>query len=281
MECEFNHKYKIWFVGTGIFAAYCLENLTRSITFDKIITGMPTKSGRNNKLIPSHVENFCASNNLNVVRTEKLCRDENLINNLPDLIFITDFGEMIREPVLNSPKFGCWNIHPSLLPKFRGAAPIQRAILENNNLNLNASDLYKILAKLGSELALNAVNNLPDLNLNGQNEKISSYAPKILKSELEINFNIPAMKFNNCVRAFDMSGGAFVKIKNKRVKFWRVNLNNKSGTPGEILQIDPGLIIACEKNSVEIIEVQNEGKNKISGLEWANGMRLNVGDIIQ
>ena len=218
---------------------------------------------------------------------------------------------MIREPVLNSPKFGCWNIHPSLLPKFRGAAPIQRAILENNknfgvtlfklmpgmddgpiisqkefeqennNLNLNASDLYKILAKLGSELALNAVNNLPDLDLNEQNENNSSYAPKILKSELEINFNIPAMKFNNCVRAFDMSGGAFTKIKNKRVKFWRVNLNNKSGTPGEILQIDPALIIACEKNSVEIIEVQNEGKNKISGLEWVNGMRLNVGDIIQ
>ena len=298
----------IWFTGTGNFAALCLENLiNKGLEFSKIITGLPTRSGRNGKENPSPVELKANSLGLSVTRTGKLNENENLIseleNNTPDLIFVIDFGQIIKEPFLNSPKYCCLNIHPSFLPEYRGAAPIQRVLLDGKNYtgvtvfrlvkamdaggilaqekfqipeNFNASDLYRELSKIGSGIAAEALAKIPEFNLTPQDDELATFADKLNKKDFEISFSMPAKKFCNTVRALDMSGGAFVVIKNKRVKIWRAALREeiKSQNPGVVVNCEKNPVISCEDFCVELIEVQSEGKNKTSGQEWSRGARL-------
>jgi len=297
----------IWFIGTGNFAALCLENLiSNGLSFSKILTGLPTRSGRNGKENPSAVELKAISLGLDVTRTGKLNENENLLadleKNTPDLIFVIDFGQIIKEPFLSAPKYGCLNIHPSLVPEYRGAAPIQRALLDGKDYtgvsvfslvkamdagpvlaqekflipeDFNASDLYRELSKLGSKIAAEALEKIPEFNLNPQNESQVTFADKLNKKDFEISFSMPAKKFCNYVRALDMSGGAFIVINNKRVKIWRAKFHDeKAKEPGIVINCEKNPVISCEDFCVELIEVQTEGKKKTSGQEWARGARI-------
>ena len=183
----------IWFIGTGNFAVLCLEGLIKNgLTFSKIVTGLPTRSGRNGKENPSAVELKSEALGLDATRTGKLNDNAELISELenetPELIFVIDFGQIIKSPFLDAPKYGCLNIHPSLLPEYRGAAPIQRALLDGKNYtgvsvfqlvkamdagailtqekffipdDFNASDLYRELSKIGSRIAAEALEKIP------------------------------------------------------------------------------------------------------------------------
>ena len=302
---------RIWFIGTGKFAALCLENfIKRDIKFERIITGLPTKSGRGNKETPSQVELAALKLNLSVTRAGLLSQEQELMNeinnNAPDLIFVIDFGQIIKEPFLNAAKFGCLNIHPSVLPKWRGAAPVQRALMNGDDLigvtvfrlvkamdaggilaqealsinkDTGAAELYEKLSALGVELAVNKINAGELNNLIMQDDSLASYADKISRDEFEVNFNFTAEKFNNYVRALDASGGAFIVFNNKRLKIWKthiIDIINKE-KPGEFLGIDKergGVIFKCADKAISLIEVQAEGKNKMSGLDWARGQRI-------
>ena len=300
-----------WFIGTGNFAALCLEGLiNRGFKFDKIITGLPTKSGRNNKQNPSAVEIKAVSLGINVTRTGKLSENYELIDSLanskPDIIFVIDFGQIIREPFLSQM---CLNIHPSLLPEYRGAAPIQRALLDGKTKTgvslfrlvkamdageilsqaeikilpeYNASDLYKILAEMGCDLAAKSLHSGGKLIFTAQNENFATYAHKLEKNEFALSFNITAEKFCNTVRALDMSGGAYAIIRDKRVKIWRCELieNLCDSVPGKILELDNKLVISCANGAVSLLQVQSEGRKTCTGLEWARGMRFKQGDIL-
>ena len=294
----------MWFIGTGIFASLCLERLVKNhVSFTRIITGQPTRSGRNNKENPSPVEVKAISLGLTVTRTGKLSENEALISALatekPNVIFVVDFGQIVREPFLSEL---CINIHPSLLPEYRGAAPIQRAILDGKTKtgvtvfrlakamdageilgqsaieispSENASDLYPKLAEIGSNLAVSELSK-KDLSFTSQDDKSATYAAKIEKSELELSFNFPAERFVNTVRALDMSGGAFVILNGKRVKIWRAELRRDvDGEKGSVKIIDGRPVLMCDDFGVEVIEVQSEGKRKMSGKEWALGIRAN------
>ncbi|MBQ8693407.1 MAG: methionyl-tRNA formyltransferase [Synergistaceae bacterium] len=303
---------RIWFIGTGKFAALCLENfIKRDIKFERIITGLPTKSGRGNKEKPSQVELAALKLNLSVTRAGLLSQEQELINeinnNAPDLIFVIDFGQIIKEPFLNAAKFGCLNIHPSVLPKWRGAAPVQRALMNGDDLigvtvfrlvkamdaggilaqealsinkDVGAAELYEKLSALGVELAVNKINAGELNNLIMQDESLASYADKISRSEFEVNFNFTAEKFNNYVRALDASGGAFIVFNNRRLKIWNAHVIDDikiEEKPGEFLGIDKergGVIFKCADKAISLIEVQAEGKNKMSGLDWARGQRI-------
>ena len=297
-----------WLIGTGQFAALCLEGLNkRGFNFSKIITGLPTKSGRGNKEIPSPVEIKANSLGLEITRTGKLSDNQELISALerenPEIIFVIDFGQLIKEPFLSHM---CINIHPSLLPEYRGAAPIQRALLDGKTKTgvtlfrlvkemdaggilaqsekfilpeYNASDLYKILAETGCDLA---EKNIKNLAFTPQNENLATYANKLVKNEFALNFTMSAGKFFNTVRALDMSGGAYLIVRNKRVKIWRCELiNNFSDSEsGKILDLSESIIISCADKAVSLLKVQSEGRNICTGLEWARGMRLKIGDIL-
>ena len=304
-----------WFIGTGQFAAMCLEGLTnKNITFKKIITGLPTRSGRNSKENPSPVELKAHELGFNVTRTGKLTENHEILsefeNEKPDLIFVIDFGQIIKEPFLSGTKFGCLNIHPSLLPKYRGAAPIQRALMNGEKFtgvtvfklvkemdaggilaqekfeipeNFNASDLYSKLAEIGCEITFNALKNLPDLIFTPQDDSQATYADKIQKNEFEISFSMTAEEICNKIRALDMSGGAYAIIKGKRVKIWRVEAVEKNfGENNEnnigIVKFEDNPIIKCKNFSVKLFEVQSEGKKRMSAKEWAAGLRLKDGE---
>ncbi len=303
--------YNIWYTGTGKFAALCLEALTkRNITFSKIITGLPTRAGRSGKEIPSAVEITASTLGLSVIRTGKLTENETLITALtdtpPDVIFVIDFGQIIREPFLSHL---CLNIHPSLLPEYRGAAPIQRALLDGRNYtgvtvfrlaqamdagdilaqkrieisdDDSASSLYASLAKIGSSLAAQALSSHEDLAFTPQDDSRASYAPKLDKKDFALSFSMSAEKFADTVKALDMSGGAYILIRGKRVKVWSVSVINDitSKTPGQVVECAEELVISCGNCAVELSQVQSEGKNKISGCEWARGLRLKNGDIL-
>lgn len=298
----------MWFIGTGIFASLCLEGLVkRGLTFSRIITGNPTRSGRNNKENPSAVEIKANGLGLTVTRTGKLSQNDELITALeaenPSIIFVVDFGQIIREPFLSRM---CLNIHPSLLPEYRGAAPIQRALLDGHNHtgvtvfrlaakmdageilaqseidiapSENASDLYLRLSEIGCRIASESLKN--ELAFSPQNDSFATYAPKIEKPEFELSFTDSAFRFVNTVRALDMSGGAYAVIHGRRVKIWRACVrNDTAGEIGHVVNAEGNPIIMCADFGVELQEVQSEGKKKMSGREWSAGLRLKAGDVL-
>lgn len=299
----------MWFIGTGQFASLCLEGLVkRGLSFTRIITGNPTRSGRNSKENPSAVELKANGLGLTVTRTGKLSQNEELITALeaenPGVIFVVDFGQIIREPFLSRL---CLNIHPSLLPEYRGAAPIQRALLDGKNhtgvtvfrlaakmdageilaqseIDIaptdNASDLYLRLSEIGSRIAFDSLRNEP-LKFSAQDDSLSTYANKIDKSEFEVSFTDSALRFVNTVRALDMSGGAYAVISGKRVKIWRARIRRDiSGECGHVVNAEGNPVIMCSDSGVELQEVQSEGKRKMTGREWSAGLRLKAGDVL-
>ena len=297
-----------WFMGTGKFAALCLEGLTRrGVNLSRIITGLPTRSGRNNRENPSPVEEAATALGLSVTRTGKLTENPELFREFqaenPTATFVIDFGQIIREPLLSCL---CLNIHPSLLPEYRGAAPIQRALLDGHTHtgvtvfklvramdagpvvaqerveigpDDNASDLYTRLAEVGCGLAADALKNPEGLTFTPQDDSRATFAPKLEKEEFALSFTMSAEKFTNTVRALDMSGGAYVMVRGRRVKVWRAGVCEgvKAKTPGQVLDCSGRLIVSCGEGSVELSEVQSEGKNRVSSLDWARGLRLKTG----
>ena len=280
------------------------------MAFRKIITGNPARSGRSGKENPSSVELAASRLGLDVTRTGKLTKNTSLLHELesdsPDVIFVVDFGQIIREPILSHM---CLNIHPSLLPEYRGAAPIQRALLDGKNYTGvsvfrlasemdagdiiaqrridihdtdNASDLYAKLAWIGSDLAFMSVEYLDAITFTPQDDKLAAYAPKLDKSEFALDFTMTAKKFTDTVRALDMSGGAYAVIAGKRVKIWRsvVREDLKADTPGQVMECVNNPVISCCDFGVELVDVQSEGKNRVTGAEWARGVRLKNGDTV-
>ncbi len=296
-----------WFIGTGQFAALCLDGLTRNgLTFAKIITGNPTRSGRNNRENPSPVELKASTLGLDVTRTGKLTENAELISALtPDtLLFVIDFGQIIRDPFLSCM---CLNIHPSLLPEYRGAAPIQRALLDGRSYtgvsvfrlaaamdagdilaqqrveispDDNASDMYAKLSAIGCKIAAEALSS--PMTFTKQDDSLATYAAKLGKNEFAVSFTMSAKTFCDTVRALDMSGGAFVNVRGKRLKLWRVRLRDdvRAESPGAVIECGKSPVISCGDFGVELLDVQSEGKKKMSGREWAAGLRLSVHDIL-
>ncbi|MBN1332927.1 MAG: methionyl-tRNA formyltransferase [Synergistales bacterium] len=301
-----------WFAGNGLFAAKCLQFLVEAIDLDLVITSFPHKAGRgmSESKTPVHLKTKPA---IPLHLTEELSRDPELLRLLdtspPDVIFVVDFGQLIREPFLSFSNLGCLNIHPSLLPKFRGAAPIPRAILSGENATgvtvfklVEAMDAGPILAQKslliadedtsgslltklsteGSILLLEAIEGLENgrYSFREQDPTLASYAPKIEKHEAFFDWNDQAVHIHNKVRAFNPSPGAFCLFRGKRMKIWRTSvIDNVSGTPGTVLDfIDSCPVVATMDKAILLYEVQPEGKKRTDGGSWTNGARIKKGE---
>jgi methionyl-tRNA formyltransferase len=231
-----------------------------------------------------------------------------MIRNPPDVAFVVDFGQIVREPFLNGPRYGCLNIHPSLLPRWRGAAPVQRALLNGDAttgvtvfrlaaeldagpilaqreipipLTADSTELFETLALAGSQIASRGVKSLIDnsCQFSDQNSKLATYAAKMTKGEAEIFWTQNYLRIHNTVRALASSTGAFTMVLGKRLKLWRTIPVDAQGDPGRILSFEEGdPVVACFNGAVRLLEVQSEGKRKISGGEWARGAKFDVGE---
>ena len=300
---------KIIFFGTPEFALPILRKINNSKhEILTVYTQSPKKSLRGQKINKSVIHEFAEKNNLNVKAPERLEVEENFLerNNF-DLGMVVAYGKLIPKKILNLSKYGFINIHASLLPKYRGAAPIQRAIMNlekktgisimkiNDKLdsgpisnkyeieikkNDNFLSLSKKLSKIGSEVIIKNIDQilLDRVNFENQKEIEASYAKKILKSEGKINWKETAKKISAKVKGLNPHPGAWFIYKNERYKILKSTTLNLNGEPGLVL--DNKLSIACGKGSIKVEEIQRQGKKPQNTNDFMMGSVIRKGCVL-
>ncbi len=303
---------KIIYMGTPDFAVPALKALASSEHEVCAVFTQPDKPrGRKMILTPPDVKVCAQSLNIPVYQPESMKNGDALeiINQYnPDVIVVAAYGKILPIAVLDAPKFGCVNIHGSLLPKYRGAAPIQQSVLNGDKVtgittmlmdvgldtgdillteeteigeNETSGELFDRLAVLGGELILKTLSALEkgEITPKKQDESLATHTSKIDKSLCPIDFSKSASEVHNKVRGLNPWPVATTKICGKNVKVYSTKLCPKSGKIGEVLSTKP-LIVACGEKSVEILELQPEGKKRMTADAFLAGHKLEIGDII-
>ena len=301
-------------MGTAELSCASLDKLAGKFSVVAVVTQPDKPKGRELKLQFSPVKILAEKLNLPILQPVK-ARDEKFISELrgleADLIVVVAYGQILPQAILDLPKFGCLNVHTSLLPKYRGASPIQSAILSGETetgvtvikmdagLDTgeiisqartpilpedNSQTLHDRLAQLGAELL---VETIPDyvagkLPPKPQPAEGASYATKIKKEDGKIDWNEPAEKILNRLRAFTPWPGAFTFLKMESkpqlLKIWKMEIVGQSGAAGEILSADKnGIVVACGNDALRILELQREGGRRLSAQEFLSGNPLNPG----
>jgi methionyl-tRNA formyltransferase len=309
---------RIIFMGTAELACASLEALAESPDFEVIaVVTQPDKpKGRDLKLQSSAVKQLALKLNLPVLQPIK-ARAEDFVATLrklnSDLIVVVAYGQILPQTILDLPRLGALNVHTSLLPKYRGAAPIQWAILDDQtetgvtimkmdagldtgdilsqaNTPIHATDnsqtLHDRLAVLGADLLIRTIPGFADgeIILQKQPTDGSSYARKISKEDGQLNWSEPARKLWNKIRAFTPWPGAFTyqtSGENRRfLKIWQAEIfETTSDEPGKILQSDKtGLVVSCGENALRILQVQREGARRMTVQEFLAGNPIQVGE---
>ena len=299
------------FMGTPKFSLPALEELIRNnFNILTIYTQPPQKSKRGQKINPSAIEEFSRKKNLNLRSPKSLNNGEELkfFKNLsPDLVVVVAYGQIIPKNFLEIPKFGFINIHASLLPKWRGAAPIQRAImnqdkkigvsimkveekldtgpvLTSKEMELNKNSTYgeieKKLSIIGASLLVETLKKLSikKIEFIKQDDNKVTYAKKISKDETRINWNLEADKVIAHIHGLSPSPGAWFEHKGDRFKVFKATKSSLSGKPGTVM--DENLNVACKSNSIQILELQKQGKNKQTIKEFLLGCKITSGTIL-
>ena len=300
----------IIFMGTSKFAVPILEKISESkFNISVVYTQPPKKSSRGMKVqkTPIQVKSELLGLPIRTPNSLKNNVDEyNYIKKIePTIVIVISYGQMIPKEFLELSKKGFLNIHASILPKFRGAAPIQRAIMSqdsetgisfmkiNEHLdtgpiletykikidsNLNATELEKKLSQLAAEKILENIDNIikDKANFKEQDHSEATYAEKINKKEGKINWNDSAKKIIGKINGLHPNPGAFFIFNGDRYKILKAEIGNGSGSSGEVL--DDKLEIACSNNeSIKVIEIQKEGKKIQEIDEFLNGSKIHKG----
>ena len=302
---------KIVFMGTSKFSVPTLEVLIKNkFSIVTVYTQPPKKSKRGQKINPSPIEEFSKKNKINIRNPINLNNNEELkiFKKLsPDVVVVVAYGQIIPKNFLDIAKYGFINIHASLLPKWRGAAPIQRAImngdkkigvsimkieekldsgpvlvskeLELNNY-LTHGEVEKRLSIIGANLLIESLKNIEEENLKFIDQKHSeaTYAKKIDKSETKIKWNLDANKVLAHIHGLSPSPGAWFEYENERFKVIRAKISTTSGKSNSVL--DDNLTIACKSNSIQILELQRQGKNNQTSKEFLLGKKIISGSIL-
>ena len=302
---------KIVFMGTPEFSVPTLDALIKNkFNIVRVYTQPPKKSKRGHKINSSPIEEFCKKNKINFKNPINLNSDEEfkIFKELsPDIVVVVAYGQIIPKNFLNITKFGFINIHASLLPKWRGAAPIQRAIMNGDKkigvsimkieekldsgpvlaskeieLDQNAihGEIEKKLSVMGANLLIKNLKRLEEGNLKfiGQIHSEATYAEKISKDETKINWSLDATKVLAHINGLSPSPGAWFEYENERFKVLRAKISTANGKSSCVL--DENLTVACKSNSIQILELQRQGKNKQTAKEFLLGKKISSGSIL-
>ncbi len=299
------------FMGTPEFSTPTLNALIKNkFNIVKVYTQPAKKSKRGQKINPTPIEELSKKNKLNFRSPLNLNTNEEfaIFNKLSvDIVVVVAYGQIIPKNFLKLAKFGFINVHASLLPKWRGAAPIQRAIM-NGDKKIGVS-IMKIEEKLDSGPILSSMEFKLDkhathgeiekkLSLEGanlliqslkiietgntkfieQNHSQATYAKKIKKNEAKINWNVQANKVLAHIHGLSPNPGAWFELKGERFKVLKAKISSKNGTPGMVF--DENLTVGCKSNSIQILELQRQGKNKQTSKEFLLGNKIDKGTII-
>jgi methionyl-tRNA formyltransferase len=312
---------RVIFMGTAELACSSLKALAGEPAYQvmAVVTRPDRPRGRDLRVLPSPVKILAAQLGLPVLQPER-ARHESFLADLrilrPDLIVVTAYGQILQPALLDLPRFGCLNVHASLLPKYRGAAPIQWAILNDEaetgvtimkmdagmdtgpiltqrptpiTPGDNAETLHERLAQMGAELL---VQTIPDyvagkIAPRPQPMEGASYAAKIRKEDGHLDWRQPARALWNRTRAFTPWPGTFTfqpaVPKPRLLKIWRAEVDAQGrGKPGEVLQADKhGLIVACGQQALRILSLQREGGRRLEAPAFLAGTDLKVGERLE
>ena len=299
---------KLIFMGTPEFSLRTLEKIIDSEhKVECVYTQSPKKKSRGQKIKKSPVHLFAEKFSIPVRTPDKLDNNvelENFLKINPDVVVVVAYGKILPDKLLNIPKTPFINLHASLLPKWRGAAPIERSILNLDsqsgitimklvkkldagpiikqikvsiNKNTTGENLRKKLSEIGAKAIIESLNLIEkgQENYLAQDENEASYAKKILKSETKINWNESAEKIVAKINAFSPKPGAWFQYNNYRIKVIEAKEVDKSGKIGSV--IDEQLTIATKNKSIKIIKLQKEGKKIVDVEDFLKGNYINKG----
>jgi methionyl-tRNA formyltransferase len=313
---SFPSRPKIIFLGTPQFAVPTL----RTLIYEKheilsVVTQPDRPKGRGQKLTPSPVKILAKENNLTILQPKRL--DDSFLNLLlalkPDLLIVVAFGQIIPGKVLSSAKWGGINIHASLLPKYRGSAPIQWAVINNEKKTglttmfmdegldtgpilkqqevdilegETAGDLHDRLSSLAPGLLVKTLEGLANgtIKKRKQDNSLATYAPKLTKDQGMINWSWPVERLYGLIRGLDPWPGAFTYYNETMLKLFGCFLADEKETvsvPGQIKSLtERGLEIETGQGSILVEEIQAPGKKRLPVKEFLKGSKLSVGSIL-
>ena len=313
---------KILFMGTPDFALFSLKSLVEyskdsDVSICGVITQPDKPKGRGYALLPPPVKSFALEAGLDVYQPETL-KDEafaELLSSLsPDLIVVVAYGKILPKNVIDFPKYGCINVHGSLLPEYRGAAPMQRAIIDGKDEtgitimymaegldtgdmllrrslsikeNDNFENIHDGLGILGAEMLTEIIPMLRDGSAVRipQDDALSSYAKKITKDDCLVDFSKDAKTVHNQIRGLSpvplsfthTANGKILKLISSRIS----NSKVEHDIVGEVLSLDGAIEISCGRGSIYIDKVLPEGKARMSAADFIRGRNISVGDILK
>ena len=306
---------KIVFMGTPDFAVPSLHALTEAGYAVAAVVTQPDKpKGRGKTLLPTPVKEEAVMHDIPVYQPEKVRNNPEFLEILkeinPEIIVVAAYGQIIPKEILELPKFGCINIHASLLPKYRGAAPIQRVIIDGEketgvtimqldegmdtgNIistvkmaippHMNAGELFDQLGSLGARELIHVLDDLPEKLKHSipQNQEEASYAEKITKDMGHLDWNLPAERLDCLIRGMNPNPGTYSFYRGKRVKIHKAapEAVKHSARPGTILSLAEDRIhVACGSGALVISEIQPENHKKMDASDFIHGYQVKVND---
>ena len=304
---------RLVFAGTPEFALVSLQALVRAGHNVVAVYTQPDRpAGRGRKLTASPVKRYAMEHGVRVMqpaslRNDEAARDLEALN--PDVLIVAAYGLILPQNVLDVPQFGCLNVHASVLPRWRGAAPIQAAILagdESTGVSLmrmtagldcgpvycdsriaigeheTAGELHDRLAALGGELLVARLASIldGDLTATEQDESLATYAAKISKQDAELDWSLPADELQRRIRAYNPAPGSYFfaesNAESLRIKVWQASVVPElDEVPGTFFQYDTdGIVMACGQGGLRLESLQAPGKRRVSAHEFVTQLDL-------
>lgn len=293
---------RVIFMGTPEFAVPSLKMLYETQEIICVITQPDKPKGRGQKLLPSPVKIFATEKNLPLIQPKKIKSPDvvaELKNFRADLIVVVAFGQILSQEILDLPKFGCINVHASLLPKYRGAAPIEWCLINGETLTgvttmqmdagldtgamllktevpiseeMILPELKEKLCTAGAALLDETLKNLENIQPVKQDDSLSNYAPMLKKDTGKIDWNKSAREIHNLTRG--LYGGAFTFFNGEKYKIWRTKISTAENlTAGEIKISGKKFLVGTGEGVLEILEIQAPNSKKISAADFLNGRK--------
>ena len=299
----------IIFMGTPDFAVPCLDKLHQNYNVTAVITQPDRPKGRGQHLAKSPVKVYAEEHNLPVYQPEKIKTaefTEKLRQMQPDLIIVVAFGQILSQEILDIPKFGCINVHASLLPRWRGAAPIHWSIiggdtetgvttmymdagLDTGDMILKAktvitpemttAQLHDALMMQGADLLIETIQSIENgtVSREKQDDSLSCYAKMLNNDNCRIDWKKSAQEVHNLVRGLNYWPIAYTTLNGKKFKIWQtkiVDADTTGKTPGQIIDLTKkGIIVATGNGAIELLQIQPPNKAKMPASSYINGHR--------
>jgi methionyl-tRNA formyltransferase len=301
-------KPRVAFFGSPEFALPVLAAILEHFEVVLVVTQPDKPSGRGMKLTPPAIAAKALELGLKLEQPTKLKNNlefaQKLRDSDADVAVTCAYGKILPASLLEIPRYGFLNVHTSLLPKYRGAAPIQWAVINGDvvtgvtvmqtdpgmdtgaillqeSLSIAASEtvleLSPRLSRLGATMIVTALENLDSLKPIPQDNSLSTHARMLEKEDARIDWSLDAKTIFDRYRGLAGWPGSYFEHQGKRIKILEMQIRDQSGQAGQVLELADGVIIAARTGSLELLVVQPEGKPKMNALDWARGYQIKAG----